>query len=168
MGARPRPATLDGALVSAAPPGTVPKPRNAETGDLDAVFALEMASFSDPWSRESFDELLVNERATFGVLRSADDGLLAYGVVLAAADEAELANIAVVQAHRGRGLGDVLLAWLLQVAADRGAHSIFLEVRASNTAAQRLYEKQGFTRISVRKAYYRHPTEDAVVMKAEL
>lgn len=148
--------------------GAAPKPRRAEPADILAVCALETASFSDPWSRASFDELLSAERASFAVIRSAEDELLGYGVVLHAADEAELANIAVVPESRGRGLGDALLAWLLQRATERGARTIFLEVRASNVAARRLYERQGFVPLSVRKAYYRHPTEDAVVMKADL
>ena len=173
MGVDARAAAWNGSSVSGTPfnattSGAVPQPYSAKPADLDAVFELEAASFSDPWSRASFDELLLNERATFGVIRSAVNELLAYGVVLLAADEAELANIAVVPASRGRGLGDALLAWLLQSAAARGARTIFLEVRASNAAARRLYEKQGFSRISVRKAYYRNPTEDAVVMKADL
>jgi len=155
--------------ASAAPSSrSVLKPRCAESADLDAVCALEQACFSDPWSRDSFVELLSSDRASFGVIRAADNALLAFGVVLWAADEAELANIAVDPAARGRGVGDALLAWLLEAAAAQGAHSVFLEVRASNAAARRLYEKRGFVPISVRKSYYRHPTEDAVVMKASL
>lgn len=154
--------------MSTEPASLTRQPRPADSGDLDEVVALELESFSDAWSRASFAELVSSERATFGVLRSAEEELLGYGVVLHVADEAELANLAVVPSCRRRGLGDTLLAWLLQCAVSRGARSVFLEVRASNEAALRLYKKQGFIPISIRKAYYRGPTEDAVVMKAAL
>ena len=80
-------------------------------------------------------------------------------------------TVAVVPAHRGRGLGDLLLEELLRLAADGGAEAVMLEVRADNVAARRLYERHGFEEVSVRRRYYRRPGArdvDAVVMRCRL
>ena len=80
-------------------------------------------------------------------------------------------TVAVVAGRRGQGLGDVLLGELLRRAADGGAASVMLEVRADNGPARRLYERHGFEVVSVRRRYYRQPEGpdvDAVVMRRRL
>jgi ribosomal-protein-alanine N-acetyltransferase len=80
-------------------------------------------------------------------------------------------TVAVVPGHRGQGLGDVLLGELLRRAADGGAASVMLEVRADNEPARRLYERHGFEEGSVRRRYFRQPEGpdvDAVVMRRRL
>ncbi len=76
--------------------------------------------------------------------------------------ELEITNIAIKKAYQGHGLGSQLLANLDQV-----DFPIFLEVRASNTPAQALYQKFGFEVIGKRKQYYHEPIEDAIIMKRE-
>jgi [ribosomal protein S18]-alanine N-acetyltransferase len=76
-----------------------------------------------------------------------------------------------VPAQRGRGLGDLLVGELLRLAAEDGAGSVMLEVRADNAAARRIYERHGFEEVSVRRRYYRCPGADdvdAVVMRRRL
>ena len=85
-----------------------------------------------------------------------------------AAGEWELENIAVADAAKRRGYGALLIASLLEHARGNRASSIFLEVRASNVAARRLYEKFGFEVASRRPQYYRNPSEDAVLYRLEL
>lgn len=76
--------------------------------------------------------------------------------------ELEITNIAVKKSYQGQGLGAQFMAFLNEV-----DFPIFLEVRASNNAAQALYQKNGFNAIGHRKNYYHDPVEDAIIMKRE-
>lgn len=91
-----------------------------------------------------------------------------YIVARMGADELHINNVAVRREFRGRGLGTALLTRILDEGQKLGAQNAFLEVRAGNVVAQRLYEKCGFKPIALRKDYYSEPTEDAVVMSAVL
>ena len=82
-------------------------------------------------------------------------------------DEAHLTAIAVSEACRGRGIGELLLMATLELALIRRCRMITLEVRVSNTAAQRLYQKYGFRRTDLRKHYYSDNREDALVMTTD-
>lgn len=141
--------------------------RPACAGDVPAVVAIERASFADPWSAASFAALVREPRVLFEV---ADDGgaVAGYTVVWTAADEADLANIAVAPAHRGTGLGGQLLDAAVRAACGRGAAMMYLEVRESNAVARALYASRGFEEVGRRRRYYRHPVEDALVMRASL
>ncbi len=82
------------------------------------------------------------------------------------ADEAELANLAVDPSRRGTGVGAALLhAFLERVEAEPPLPAVYLEVRASNAAAQRLYARAGFVPAGVRRDYYERPREDALVLR---
>jgi ribosomal-protein-alanine acetyltransferase len=137
--------------------------RPATRADLAAIAAIEQAAFSDPWSPTSFRSLLDNPAVVFAV---ADDGgaVAGYSVAWFAADEAELANVAVSAPARGRGVGALLLDAVLAEAARRGARTVYLEVRESNAAARRLYATRHFAEVGRRKRYYRTPVEDALVL----
>jgi len=78
-------------------------------------------------------------------------------------EEWEVENIVVAAEHRKHGLGARLLREFVQRAKSAGAHSVGLEVRESNRAAQALYRKSGFSEISRRKNYYSAPEEDALI-----
>lgn len=82
-------------------------------------------------------------------------------------DEAHLTNIAVRERHYRQGLGELLLISVIDLAAELNARIITLEVRVSNTAAQNLYSKYGFTRAGLRYGYYIDNKEDAVLMSLE-
>jgi ribosomal-protein-alanine N-acetyltransferase len=147
----------------------VPSPviRRMSLEDLDVVLAIERASFSTPWSRGSFQNLLGREDADLWVA-VAEDEVIAYAVVWYAAKECELGNLAVTPERRGRGTGRWLLDWALRKANERGVERVFLEVRMSNRLAQDLYESRGFVQVGLRRRYYRAPTEDARVMCLDL
>jgi ribosomal-protein-alanine acetyltransferase len=85
-----------------------------------------------------------------------------------AADEGEILNLAVAPAARRRGLGRLLVERALAHLVEAGARAAYLEVRQSNSAARRLYGKLGFQEVGTRVAYYRRPTEDAVVLRAAI
>ena len=140
------------------------KIRPAVEADLPAILAIEQASFADPWRLSAFREALTTERHI--LLVATDPVVVGYCVGLKVADEAELGNLAVVPDQRGRGIGEALLrAFLATVDAAPPLPAVYLEVRASNMAAQRLYARAGFVPAGVRRDYYEHPREDALVLR---
>jgi ribosomal-protein-alanine N-acetyltransferase len=147
--------------------------RPATAADAPAVAALERATFSDPWSPDSFVQLVRNGDAFFtvadlGAPGDAPQELIGYVVAWFVLDEGEVANIAVSAAARGQGVGARLLDAALAEARRRGVLQVFLEVRESNTVARRLYASRGFFELGRRRRYYRHPVEDALVLRCAL
>lgn len=138
------------------------------TEDLGAVAAIERAAFSDPWSERSFREALAQPTIYFVAARSDDGGVLGYVVAWFVADEGQIANLAVSPAGWGRGIGRALLTAALREAVSRGAKDVYLEVRNSNLRARRLYGSCGFSEVGRRRAYYRLPVEDAIVLRRTL
>ena len=92
-------------------------------------------------------------------------GIRAYSVVQAVADEMHVHNLAVAPPGRRHGLGRLLMDLALEWGRRRGARRAFLEVRPSNAAALALYRSLGFRTLSLRRRYYQHPTEDALVLE---
>ena len=82
-------------------------------------------------------------------------------------DEAHVTNIAVRESHRRRGIGELLLINLIELAQKLRATNMTLEVRVSNTGAQSLYRKYGFAEVGVRKAYYLDNRENGLLMSTE-
>jgi [ribosomal protein S18]-alanine N-acetyltransferase len=141
--------------------------RPAVAADIDAIVHIERASFGDPWSPASFRSLLDNPHVFFAVATD-DDVVAGYVVAWFVVDEAEVANLGVAPHSRGRRIGAMLLDAALDAARQRGAASVFLEVRDSNAGARALYASRGFAEIGRRRGYYRKPVEDAVVMRRVL
>lgn len=134
--------------------------------DVEAVAAIEAATFRTPWSKESFyREVTDNACARYVVLR--EDGVaIAYAGVWFVLDEGHITNIAVREDRRGMGYGEQVTRAMIQLAADSGMNWMTLEVRRSNVAAQALYHKLGFIDVGYRKRYYEN-TEDALIMVLE-
>lgn len=153
--------------MSAAEPLLTPETRPMRSSDLDQVMAIEQASFSTPWSRTSFRNLMRRGDADLCVA-TVDGQPTGYSVVWYVGEESELGNLAVSPDWRRRGLGQWLLDRALNRAIERGAKRIFLEVRESNRGAQDLYERNGFVQAGIRRRYYRQPVEDARVMCLDL
>ena len=140
--------------------------RRARLDDLPDILAIERVSFTDPWSHSSFAALLEQPRVYFSVALDAENGaLLGYTVAWFVLDEAELANLAVTPEARGNGIGALLLGGALAASEARGSMTMFLEVRASNYPAIALYTAHGFTEVGKRRAYYRKPVEDALILR---
>ena len=142
--------------------------REMGPGDVDVVARLEALAFSTPWKAETFRNLLDRDGAELWVAESAGEGVVGYYVLWCIQDQAELANIAVEERLRGRGLGSLLLTHALDTARRRGVRSIYLEVRVSNERAARMYRSRGFAQIGVRRDYYERPKEDARVLMKRL
>jgi ribosomal-protein-alanine N-acetyltransferase len=136
--------------------------------DLDAVAALEAETFTMPWSRDTFSDLLDRPDAACVVAVAPGVGLAGYAVYWWAGGEAELGDLAVREPRRGRGIGSALVREVLEGAAARGVERMFLEVRESNRPARSLYRRHGFREAGRRPDYYRHPREDAIVMALSL
>lgn len=132
--------------------------------DVFEVEKLERACFSDPWSERTLREMLESGFDEAWVLELSGGGLAGYANFRFLAGEGELMRIAVFPEFRGRGLGRKLMERLDISAREQGAAELTLEVRAGNLAARGLYEAFGFQAEAVRKAYYRDPVEDAVIM----
>jgi ribosomal-protein-alanine N-acetyltransferase len=136
--------------------------------DLDAVLAIERAAFSHPWTPGIFRDALTSYECW--VMFEADRQV-GHGVIDLILDEAHLLNITVAPERQGRGLGLALLTHLMNRSRERGGRECFLEVRASNHSAYRLYERYGFNEIGRRRNYYPAPgggSEDALVMACTL
>jgi ribosomal-protein-alanine N-acetyltransferase len=138
--------------------------RPARPADLDAIARIEVDSFGDPWPAEAFRTYL---GGCFLVAEEAG-AILGYLVARTAGDEAEVLDVAVTPAARGRGIGRALLAEALRRLRARGARRAYLEVRESNAAARRLYQSLGFAAVGRRRGYYRQPTEDALVLARDV
>ena len=138
-------------------------------GDLDDVVAVEQDIYPFPWTHGNFADSL-NAGYSCWVLRNVDGRLQAYGIVMIALDEAHLLNLSVAREFKRGGLGWRTLEWMAGAAREHGARTLLLEVRPSNPAALRLYERYGFQRIGVRRGYYpaHSGREDAVVMRISL
>jgi [ribosomal protein S18]-alanine N-acetyltransferase len=132
--------------------------------DLDAILRVEAASFSEPWTREMFEAELIPGISVAIVARSDAGTLVGYLCGSMIGDEFHIDNIAVDPGMRRRGVGTKLLLAALVDASRHGARSASLEVRASNRAAQSLYQNFGFTVHGCRRRYYTDPVEDAIIM----
>ncbi len=162
----PPAASADDASVT--PRGSGVVVRAASAADLDAIHAIEVASFADPWTRRSFASLLSEPAVYFRVATGTGGRVVGYVVAWCVVDEAEIANVAVAPAARGTGVGAALLDAALAHASGAGCLHAFLEVRESNAAARALYAARGFGAVGRRRAYYRHPVEDALVLRCAL
>lgn len=135
--------------------------------DAEALAAIDALCFSVPWSRTSFSDALKNDAYSFvGVFDG--ERLVGYAGMTAVLDEGDVTNVAVHPDHRRRGLGRTLVTALVAEAERRGLSLLHLEVREGNLAARSLYETLGFACDGKRKSYYRHPTEDAILMTLTL
>ena len=135
---------------------------------IPRIATIEQAAFSDPWSEHAFREALAHPAVYFACARSDAGEVQGYVVAWFVADEGEIANLAVAPAASGAGIGRALMDAALREAWLRGANAVYLEVRDSNARARRLYASCGFEEIARRRAYYRKPVEDAIVLRRTL
>lgn len=138
--------------------------RRMTLADVEAVQAIEQATFAMPWSLQSFrDEMERNACARY--LVAEDNGqVVGYTGAWMIFEEAHITNVAVEKNRRGQGIGRALMVALMQYAANLGVQYMTLEVRRSNLTAQALYQSLGFIQLSVRKHYYEDNGEDALLM----
>jgi [ribosomal protein S18]-alanine N-acetyltransferase len=144
--------------------------RAMTTADLDGVLKLELALFGEEaWSRQMLvGELGQQPASRYYLVAESDGEIVGYAGLLAAGGQGDVLTIAVAAACWGQGIGSELLDRLLAEARSRGATEVFLEVRADNARAQRLYRWRGFAEVGIRRGYYQPSGTDAIVMRLDL
>ena len=138
--------------------------RRMTLDDLDAVVAIEAATFPTPWSRDSFQQELERNVAARYLVAEMEGQVIGYAGAWIILDESHITNIAIEESCRGHGYGRALTASLMQYLSNLGASYATLEVRRSNLRAQSLYQSLGFVQLGVRKRYYEDNREDALLM----
>jgi len=136
---------------------------------LDRVLIVEQQAYDHPWSRTNFDDAL--KSGYQAQLLLADETLLGYFVAMKGFEEVHLLNITVAPAHQRQGWAHVMLDALRIWSRGQGAQWLWLEARVGNLRALQVYERHGFRRVGLRKAYYpgaHDSREDAIVMNLAL
>tara|TARA_B100001173_G_scaffold121211_1_gene105357 strand:+ start:1421 stop:1870 length:450 start_codon:yes stop_codon:yes gene_type:complete len=132
--------------------------------DLDEIVKIENKSHLTPWTKKNFTDA-DNANNLFKVLKS-ESNIVGYYIALFAAEECQLLNITVRLELKKKGFGQLMLKNLVEECRKKNIINIFLEVRLSNSSAIRLYEKNGFNEIGIRRNYYKilDGREDAIMM----
>jgi [ribosomal protein S18]-alanine N-acetyltransferase len=140
--------------------------RRLTLADLAAIERIERRSYPTPWSRSMFaGELAKTSSICLGAFDSdAEEQLVAYLIISRYSDAWHVMNVAVHDDYRGQGVATQLLTRLFELTAGDDRRGYTLEVRVSNTAAIRLYERLGFVARGVRRGYYTDNREDALIM----
>lgn len=138
--------------------------RPMREADLDEVIAIEEAVYPFPWTRGIFYDCLLVGYSCWVYQQQQD--VVGYVVMSVAAGEAHILTLAVHPDNQGQGIAKNILDHVLETSREKGAGTIYLEVRPSNTRAIDIYQKAGFNEIGIRKGYYpdKNGREDALVM----
>ena len=131
--------------------------------DADAVEVVEKACFKIPWSRESFWKAAGNADTCY-LLALDGERVIGYAGCWVSFEEAQITNVAILPAYRGKGIATKLLKELFRLAVKRGITAMTLEVRPSNAPARALYAHYAFRQVGVRKKYYQDNGEDALIL----
>ena len=138
--------------------------RNALSQDAEALAELEILCFSDPWSREALTRDLAENPLSRYYVAESEGRVAAYAGVWLVLDQAHIIDVAVHPSLRRQGNGRALVDEVLRRTGEAGVTSWTLEVRRSNEPALALYRSLGFLAAGIRKNYYEHPVEDALIL----
>lgn len=133
--------------------------------DIPQVAEIEAKVFSMPWSKQGFADALKQD--TIFVTAKQGGKILGYCGMYCSFEEGEITNVAVLPEAQKQGIGEKIIAGLLQAARQQNITRIILEVRVSNNPAIHLYEDFGFQKVGIRKGFYEKPREDAAIMVLE-
>lgn len=136
--------------------------------DLDQVMEIEPKAFgSHHWTRNNFAQELSNNLATYLVAENTDKEIVGYGGTWIIIDEMHITTLGTNPDYRRKGIAEAIIVAFIDFAIKEKVKGITLEVRLSNIAAQKLYEKYGFQRQGIRKRYYEDNHEDALLLWTE-
>lgn len=139
--------------------------RKIKATDIDEAYELEVNSFSAPWPKSAFEEIVDKKDADYFLAEDIDNNKLIAGCVLFyIVDEGDIFNVAVNKDYQGNGIATKLIEFAISQGVEAGLKDFTLEVRKSNIAAIRVYEKCGFESEGIRPGFYSNPKEDAVIM----
>lgn len=139
------------------------KIREMQSQDVDAVTTLEESSFSMPWKRHDFEEILTNSDRIY-LVAEYDTAIVGGCMLTMIAGEGDVSNVAVHEKYRGQHIATALMQELLRYGEEKGICDFTLEVREQNHTAIRLYEKAGFVSEGIRPNFYEKPKDNAVIM----
>lgn len=137
--------------------------RTMQKQDVDAVTSLEENSFSMPWKRQDFEDILTNPDRIY-LVAEAEDKIVGGCMLTIIAGEGDISNVAVDEKYRGKHIATMLLKELLRYGEEQGIGDFTLEVREQNHTAIRLYEHAGFASEGIRPNFYEKPKDNAVIM----
>jgi [ribosomal protein S18]-alanine N-acetyltransferase len=136
-------------------------------GDLEQVYAIEIASYAMPWPLSCFIDELTRNRYSRYTVSESEGQVVGYCGVWMISGEGHITNVAVDFGFRGRRVAEQLVVDAIGYMLEERATAIFLEVRRYNLAAQRLYTRYRFMPSRVREGYYQDNFEDAIEMRVE-
>lgn len=131
--------------------------------DTGILAEIESKSFSMPWSKQDFENLLKHDYC-FYLVALADEKIAGCCGYTESCGEATIDNVVVAEQYRGMGIAQRMLSELIRRGEEDHVNAFTLEVRVSNAAAIHVYEKLGFVSEGIRPNFYEKPTEDAVIM----
>ena len=140
----------------------------AGLSDIKDVAAIERACFEDAWSESAIGSHLESDCTLTLVTRDGEGHILGYISASLLPPEAEIYRVATLPEYRRRGIGSLLLTAFIDTCEKADCEHLFLEVRASNTAAKALYFSHGFCEIGQRRNYYKNPKEDALILAKDI
>ena len=138
--------------------------RKMTVEDVPAAHAIDVSSFTLPWPERSFRFEVTDNPAARCWVAEMDGRVVGLLVLWMIVDEAHIASLATHPEFRRQGIAKQLLVEALDNAYSEGARTAFLEVRAGNDAARRMYQKFGFEEVGRRERYYKDNNEDAILM----
>ena len=126
---------------------------DAKRSDVDIIYNLDLEYEHDRYSKELIEESLSNS-SYINIIAYKNDFAVGYVSVSSVVDEGEILKIVVAKEYRKLGIGNALINDILERLKCKGVSTVFLEVRSDNIPAKKLYEKNGFVKISERQKYY--------------
>lgn len=135
---------------------------------VPAVVAIERDVFSSPWTTGVFLQEVRDGSASRSFVAVEKRRVVGYFVAWFLQQEVHLLNIAVVPSRQRKGIGHLMLRFLMDMARGEGKDVISLEVRESNEAAIRLYRSFGFATVGMHRGYYQEDEENALLMARSL
>lgn len=134
--------------------------------DLENISSSLLSDFDNFWNYNILKSELENTRSQYIVLK-AENEILGFAGIIDTLDQMEITNIVVRKDMRNKGIGNILLNKLIELSKENKKNTIFLEVNSNNSVAIKLYEKNGFKKVGLRKKYYNN-TYDAILMNLKI
>jgi len=142
--------------------------RLAERRDVPDLLSIEVAQFPEPWTRSMLLDEITNLATRRYTVAVEEKRIVGYLGVMYVMDELHVNTLGTLPGNEGRGIATALMNEAWGVAKERGVQRATLEVAVSNTRAQELYFRFGFSPVGVRKNYYERTNEDALILWADL
>lgn len=134
--------------------------------DLALISDYLESDFDNFWNANILKSELENPNSIY-VVAKLNNEIVGFGGIIDTLDQMEITNIVVKKSLRNQGVGNALLQRLIVLSREHGKNMIFLEVNANNLYAIKLYEKNGFQKVGLRKKYYNN-TDDAILMNLKI